>query len=250
METARLFFGLTAAVLIPWGQGWQGSRPRLMVFFTLMYGGYAVVPYIGESRPRGALIAVTLISLGAALCHSSSATPSAGFSLAFPLSAGTWTWARRMGVAALGAAMLLLVWAAGPAMWAMSTDLIQSDGVAIFLSALLVSVFTGGVLAKVATRSVRQEILGLPDGPGRTSALEFMTASREIGLLERGLLYAFLAAGRPDAAGLVLAAKTFARSPHHERHAADYFLLGTLSSVIASLAMSMAARAAVGLPAL
>lgn len=131
-------------------------------------------------------------------------------------------------------------------------ELLLSDRAAVFASAALIAVFGGGALAMAATGPVRREILALPDSPERRAAVEFMSAGRAIGLLERGLLFAFLAAGQPEAAALVLAAKSLARVPtsDHGKHASEYFLIGTLASVIASLAMSMAARSAVGLPIL
>ncbi|WP_055698219.1 hypothetical protein [Streptomyces silaceus] len=252
METARLTFGLAAAVLIPLGLAWQGPRPWRTVLFTLAYGLYAAAPYAGEDRARIALAVAVLVSLGCVLWKHPAGLPEPGVTVTLPLMAGRLARARRASVAVLVAAVALAVWSAGATVAPLSKDLFLSDKVAVFLSAALISVFGGGALAKAATGPVRQEILALPDSPERRAAVEFMGAGRAIGLLERGLLFAFLAAGRPEAAALVLAAKSLARVPtnDHGKHASEYFLIGTLASVIASLAMSMAARSAVGLPVL
>ncbi|MFJ3169703.1 hypothetical protein ACIPJK_02855 [Streptomyces roseus] len=251
METARVFFGLTAAVVVPSGLGWQELRPRLMVSFTLIYGLYSIAPFRHESKPLLALAAAVLVSLGTGLWHHSANTPSAGFSFTFPLTAGTAV-TKRLGAATLVVAVGVSLLAAGATTKALSAELLLSDAAAVMLSALLIAVFGGGTLAKAATGPVRQELLSLPEGPARDAAVDLMSGSRGIGLLERGLLFAFLAAGQPEAAALVLAAKSLARVPavDHGKHASEYFLIGTLASVIASLVMSMAARSAIGLSVL
>ncbi|WP_125214400.1 hypothetical protein [Streptomyces griseofuscus] len=150
------------------------------------------------------------------------------------------------------AALLLSACTAGGRATSLLLELLRSDRAAVFISALLVAVFGGGTLAKTATAPVRREIAALEEGPQRSAAMEFMNGGPFIGMLERGLLFAFLAAGQPEAAALVLAAKSLARVPsaEHGKHASEYFLIGTLASVIAALAMSMAARSAVGMPVL
>ncbi len=252
MEAARLSFGLAAAVLVPLGLAWHGPRPWRTVLFTALYGAYAVAPYRGEGRPCIALFEAALLSLGFVLWKHPAGLPAPGFGVTVPLIVGRVARNRWVSAGALLGAVVLAVWTVGPSVGPLGRRLLLSDEVAVFLSAALISVFGGGALAKSATAPVRREILVLPDSPERRAAVEFMSAGRAIGLLERGLLFAFLGAGRPEAAALVLAAKSLARVPtsEHGKHASEYFLIGTLASVIASLAMSMAARAAVGLPVL
>jgi hypothetical protein len=129
---------------------------------------------------------------------------------------------------------------------------VESDRTAVFASALLISSFGGGAVAEAATQPVRREIEALEPGAERTAAMELMSGGPAIGMLERGLLFTFLAAGQPEAAALVLAAKSLVRVPsaEHGKHASEYFLIGTLASVMAALAMGMAARSAVGLSVL
>jgi hypothetical protein len=252
VETARVLFGLAAAVLVPWSLGLHRARPGTAVLFTLVYGGFAIAPYRGDAKPDAGLACAALLSLAGALWCSSPLTPSPGFSLTLPLSSGTVTRTRWLGAAAFSAAVALSVWAAGAWLIARAAALLTSDRVCVLVSALLISVVGGGSLAQTATGPVRREIEALPLGPQRDAALEFMSGSRAIGLLERGLLFCFFAAGQPEAAALVLAAKSLARVPtaEHGKQASEYFLVGTLASVIASSAMSMAARSAMGLSAL
>ncbi|MEV4993193.1 hypothetical protein [Streptomyces niveus] len=149
-------------------------------------------------------------------------------------------------------AVLAGAWTAWATASSVGAELLRNDTLAVMLSALLIAVFGGGALVKATTDPVVDEVYDLPNGPKRDAAIELIrSGGRSIGLIERGLLFAFLATGQPEAAALVLAAKALARAPvDHVNHASKYFLIGTLTSVIAALIMSMAARTAVGLPVL
>ncbi|MER6680565.1 hypothetical protein [Streptomyces olivaceoviridis] len=150
----------------------------------------------------------------------------------------------------MGLAVLAGAWIGWNAGSKVVRELLLSDKLTVMSSALLIAVFGGGAFVKLTTDPVVDEIYNLPNGTNRDSALALIrSGGRSIGLIERGLLFAFLAAGKPEAAALVLAAKALARAPvDHVNHASKYFLIGTLASVSASMAMSMAARTAVGLP--
>lgn len=218
---------------------------------TLGYGTYIIAPYAHTPRAWCALATAGLLVLGCILLYRSPATPSLGFSITSPLSTGTSATKR------LGLMSLVLAAAVGlRTAWATASTfidhLLENHTLAVMLSALLIAVFGGGILAKAATDPVVEEVQMLPDGPNRDSALALIrSGGRSIGIIERGLLFAFLAAGQPEAAALVLAAKALARAPvDHVNHASKYFLIGTLASVIAALIMSVAARTAVGLPVL
>lgn len=223
-----------------------------MALFTLAYGAYTIVPYRIQERPWIALGATLLVAGGSVSWHRATSLAGLGFSLTLSMPSRALAASRRVGLAAFATAALLSVWAAGAATASLGVDLLLSDRMAVVSSALLISVFGGGVLARTATGPVRREIDMLQDGPARDAAMEFMSGGPIIGLLERGLLFAFLMAGQPEAAALVLAAKSLARVPtaEHGKHASEYFLIGTLASVIAALTMSMAARSAIGLPVL
>ncbi|MFF9583959.1 hypothetical protein [Streptomyces achromogenes] len=252
MEVPRVFFGLVAALIVPMGLRWHRTRPGPTILLVVLYGGYAISSYMDRVRPWAALSATVLVALGA--IHRQSPDESDRFG--FP-DVGAW-WSRtlgtptRWGTVAIGTALLLAAWIAGGRTAALFLDLVKSDRTAVFASALLIAAFGGGVLAKAATRPVRREIEALEEGPERTAATELMSGGPVIGMLERGLLFTFLAAGQPEAAALVLAAKSLVRVPsaEHGKHASEYFLIGTLASVIAALAMGMAARSAVGLSVL
>jgi len=65
------------------------------------------------------------------------------------------------------------------------------------------------------------------------------SAGKYIGWLERSLVLIFIVAGYPDGIGLLLAAKALVRYPEIKNdtkaHFAEYFLIGTLTSVTLAL---------------
>ena len=71
------------------------------------------------------------------------------------------------------------------------------------------------------------------DGPGAMN----LRMGRVIGVLERFIVYVLVLMGQWGALGLVLAAKSVARYPEmrHENFA-DYYLIGTLCSLIVAMA--------------
>ncbi|MET9624412.1 hypothetical protein ABZZ37_27105 [Streptomyces sp. NPDC006464] len=252
METARVFFGLAAPLVVSWERDWFRDRPWPAILLTLAYGGYAIAPYRHETKPWIALAAAGLLALGAAILLHRPGTLSPGFSVTTPVTLGPMSGARKSGAFVIGLAGLIGLWAAAPTTVDLGNRLLLSDRVTVMFSAMLLAVFGGGSLVKAATDPVEREIHALAAGPAKTMALQLIdSGGRNIGLFERGILFLFLAAGQPEAAALVLAAKALARAPvDHVNHASKYFLVGTLVSVLAAAAMSMAARTAVGLSAL
>lgn len=69
---------------------------------------------------------------------------------------------------------------------------------------------------------------------------------RWIGILERLLVYAFVVAGEPAAAALVVAAKSILRYPEisgeHPKLPAEYVLVGSLASWLAAVAVGFGVR--------
>ena len=65
------------------------------------------------------------------------------------------------------------------------------------------------------------------------------SAGKYIGWLERSLVVTFIVGGYPDGIGLLLAAKALVRYPEikndEKYHFAEYFLIGTLTSVTLAL---------------
>ena len=129
------------------------------------------------------------------------------------------------------------------------------------LAGALVAVFVGGA---VIGRLLHPFAVALETEGGSAPASEAATATRTagtsgrlpglenagrmIGWLERTLLYGLILAGAPDAAAVVIAAKSIARFPaFSDEKFAEYYLIGTLLSFLIAAGLGAAVRAALGL---
>ncbi len=93
-------------------------------------------------------------------------------------------------------------------------------------------------------------VLELPDlrmrrDEDRNTGAVDVARGRAIGVLERALTLTFVLLGQYGAAGLVVAAKSLARfKPLEDREFAEYFLVGTLASLMLAVAGGVAVHAA------
>jgi hypothetical protein len=113
--------------------------------------------------------------------------------------------------------------------------LVGSEKLYLYSTIYIAVTFGGGYFVQKVTQyfmrqidpDVAQEKPGLPN------------AGKYIGWLERSLVLTFIVAGYPDGIGLLLAAKALARYPEiksdSKGHFAEYFLIGTLTSVTVAL---------------
>lgn len=113
--------------------------------------------------------------------------------------------------------------------------LTNSKKLYLFLSVYVAVVFGGGYFVQKVTqyfmRHIDEELM--QSKPGLPSAGKY------IGWLERFLVVTFIVGGYPEGIGLLLAAKALVRYPEiksdEKYHFAEYFLIGTLSSVSLAL---------------
>lgn len=120
-----------------------------------------------------------------------------------------------------------------------SKDIVQklvgSEKLYLYLSIYIAVIFGGGYFVQKITqyfmRQIDQQLV--QEKPGLPNAGKY------IGWLERSLVLTFIVAGYPDGIGLLLAAKALARYPEIKSdvkgHFAEYFLIGTLTSVSVAL---------------
>jgi len=113
--------------------------------------------------------------------------------------------------------------------------LVASEKLYLYLSIYIAVTIGGGYFVQKITqyfmRQIDQELVS--EKPGLPNAGKY------IGWLERSLVLTFVVAGYPDGVGLLLAAKALARYPEIKSdvkgHFAEYFLIGTLTSVSIAL---------------
>lgn len=127
------------------------------------------------------------------------------------------------------------------ATWDAITTVAKSEGLVIVAAGGLLCVFVGGAVIGRVMHPFAEKVNAQPRG--------MEAAGRYIGWLERSLLYGLVVIGSADGAALVIAAKSVARFPSFKREEfAEYYLIGSLLSLLVAAACGLGARAAIGQP--
>jgi len=193
---------------------------------------------------RRSLAALLLVALGANVQFSShpwQACLVLGLALlGAALPSSRWRWSALL-VIALGGPFLI-----DPAIAAESGRQFfapERTEILLVVGGFLVAVVLGSVIVEEAIKQVR----GLPPSSEEAELPRGAPAGgKAIGMLERALVYAAVLVGHPEAAALVVAVKSVARYPEfaHDRKFAEYFLVGTLLSLLVALGVGYLIRAA------
>jgi len=118
---------------------------------------------------------------------------------------------------------------------------VSSEKLFLLLSVYTLVVFGGGYFVQKVTRYFMDQIDStlIPSKPGLPNAGKY------IGWLERSLVLTFILTGYPDGIGFLLAGKALVRYPEIKDdvkgHFAEYFLIGTLTSVTLALVAGLLA---------
>ena len=173
---------------------------------------------------------------------------------AAPLRAARWP---TLTIVALGAPFLV-----SPSVAALALQLLfgpRRTTIVIVVGGFLFSTVGGSVVVEQTLTRIR----GLPrsseeaEATGRTDEQHpgrqgtgSPAGGRAIGMLERAFAYSGVLLGHPEAAALVVAVKAVARYPEftgpNGRRFAEYFLVGTLLSLLFAFAIAYLIRAALG----
>lgn len=139
----------------------------------------------------------------------------------------------------------LSAWSGRLGQWTTLEDFLHATGRAGFqlvLFGLLVSANEANLVIRAVFDWLDLKPRSLPSGGGVVDVGE-LNRGRVIGILERGLLYAFVMQGEYGAIGFILAAKAFTRfKALDDRPFAEYVLIGTLLSACLALSMGGAIR--------
>jgi hypothetical protein len=152
--------------------------------------------------------------------------------------------AAHLGVVALASVWLTVSWA-GTA--SVIDSALRSRRLYLYLVAYVAVVFGGGYLVQRVTQSFldKMQIDLAALKPGLPSAGKY------IGWVERFLILTFIVGGYDTAIGFLLAAKALARYPEiredSKGHFAEYFLIGTLTSVGLALVAGITVKRLVSL---
>jgi hypothetical protein len=150
-----------------------------------------------------------------------------------------WGTVMRVPALALGATVLAAVITDRSASEDAVRVVTEQRGVVIIVAGGLAAVFVGGEVIARILHPLAEATAHVPAG--------MENAGRYIGWLERTLLYTMFLAGAPDAAALVIAGKSIARFPSFaEESFAEYYLIGSLLSLVISAGLAIAVRALLG----
>lgn len=124
-------------------------------------------------------------------------------------------------------------------------DVFEPDRTDILLvtSGFLFAVVVGSGLVEAVIKRVR----GLPSSSAEAEKRAGAPAGGQIiGMLERALVFGAVLVGHPEAVALVVAVKSVARFPEFDRDRAfaEYFLIGTILSLLFALGVAYLVRAA------
>ncbi|MEU7161258.1 hypothetical protein [Streptomyces chrestomyceticus] len=247
MEAQRIAFSVIAALAVPAGLHWHRKLPWYAVLFSLAYTSLALLP-TGRSLEVWALLGATTL-LSFALSLLSRPWPPGSYRIAIslpPFTASTYA-----GIAVLLTAAAVYAYTGIGVATGWLAAALRNDQVWIALSGGLTAVFgSQRTVARIAKPQVDHIESRITSGTLGIEVREFIAAAAHIGWIERVLLFAFLASGQPEAAALVVAAKSFIRAPGANQGGklvGDYYLVGTLASVGSALLISCATRIALGL---
>lgn len=132
----------------------------------------------------------------------------------------------------------------GFGLWRGLWDAARDDRLAVVVNGVAASVFVGGLVTGVILRRFSSVTTN------RAQAV--LGAGTLLGWLERMLYFSFLLAGQPTAAAFALTAKSAARFPalqRDEEGLAEYYLIGSLSSLVLAVVTALLTRLALGMDA-
>lgn len=141
--------------------------------------------------------------------------------------------------AAFGAASV-----GGTGLWRTLWHETVNDRLAVTVNGVAAAVFAGGLLTGLILRRFSSVTAN------RAQAV--LGAGTLLGWLERMLYFSFLLAGQPTAAAFALTAKSAARFPalqREEEGLAEYYLIGSLSSLVVAVVTALLTRLALGMAA-
>ncbi|MEU6486240.1 hypothetical protein [Streptomyces sp. NPDC046887] len=249
MELARTAIGLVAAVSIPAGLTWYKQRPAVAILFAAAYAAIIVLPVSRTASAWLTLLAVVLLAgCIAVFCRPWPAVFGNFHGMAVPVMSP----ARYGAAAGAAVSIALLVYVGGdPVLGNLESITEADDRLLITCSGLLIAVFGCQFIIGLIVRPLLQEIEAkITSGGLPSSVRDFIKVGPHVGWIERFILFAFLASGSPEAAALVVTAKSFARAPEAReggKLVGDYYLIGTLASVAAALLAAGVTRVILGL---
>jgi hypothetical protein len=248
-SVVRLMVGLPVGALFPLGVPGLRGGLRTHIGSSVAYCALIVAPDLDQWRGWVLLV----IGAGVSAGIRTRLGPSRG-----PAAETPWItsmFALRHGLVLAAAVVMALavgLIASPSALDRYARGVLGSDRFALILSGALVSVFLGGLVVEQVlrphTETLRLKSAALPQETSEVKAL--VGAGMLIGWLERSIVFTLVMAGQPTAAVLTLTAKSVARFPalrRNEEGFAEYFLIGSLTSLVMATAPALATHWLLGI---
>ena len=237
MDLLRVVVGAGISVLLSYSLPWARHTWWRAAPVALAFGLYALAPLLPGWAPVLLVLACPAIAVALARLARGDESAQTSPSL-FNDRRGLvlWPLGALAAVCVVGA---LLHDASGFA--ALVVRLVGDDRVFVVVSGFILATFIGG---EVVTHLLRPFTKALDKEEGEEMR-SLKGAGAVVGWLERSLIYAFVLIGRPEGAALVVAVKALARFPDlraHKKGFAEYFMIGTLSSLGVAAFVGFAAR--------
>jgi len=251
MFDIRLIEGLVLAVLLPLCFSRIRGSDMASAALAGAYATYTVLPIYGRwqawvvvcmSAVCAPAVRRLLVSRGSARTAEHQGTEEPGPSRSARA---------RAAAAGLGRSALFAVPAAfaaltlgGTPLWRSLGRALENDRLAVTVNGASAALFLGGLATGLVLRRFSSVTTG------RAQAV--LGGGTLLGWLERTLYFAFLLAGQPTAAAFALTAKSAARFPalqRDEEGLAEYYLIGSLSSLVIAVVSALLTRLALGMAA-
>jgi hypothetical protein len=265
MELARLCLGLIVAVILPLDLPVFRRNYAIAAGFTFIYSAYATFPVLDTWKSL--VICLAAVLAGAAIISTvrlrsgvlQNENPAQDPGSRYQGRPYNWRQISQIirrtasggsvGVVATLGLIVVLAFAVGALYGTGLTDRVRhvwlDDSAAVILSGFLIAMFTVNHLVYLTVRPLIKELQSEGE-----NLLLLIPNSEFIGWIERGLVFIFVAGGQSDAAAIAIAVKSLARLPNvgnHEKGFTEYFLVGTLASLMAAVALAVIVRISLGL---
>ncbi|MBM9504565.1 hypothetical protein [Actinacidiphila acididurans] len=249
MDLARIFMASLASLSLPAGFSWYKKHPIIAVTSTLLYSAVAILP-ARHDHVTYSVIAYTVIFAG---CLAILNRPwPAGPRLLSHISWRHLAPSQYVALAVSGLTLAPLTYEGRNSLVDhVRKTLIANDRPTITASGALIAILGSQyIIGRILRPQIKEINEKISRGEIDRKVGDFVRVGSHVGWIERSLLFAFLVSGNPDAAALVVAAKSLARLPGVSdggKLVGDYYLIGTLTSVVATLLVAATTRLALGL---
>ncbi|SDO82564.1 hypothetical protein [Lentzea jiangxiensis] len=248
MEIARLSLGLLVAVTVPVGFARQGQRLWVCVALSLVYAAYVVFPAVdGVAAVASWLCAGLATAILGVLGRRAGEDPVVVRARKNPREVWEWFrlrwWPITVLLALVTTVLVAILSSRGSRASGLLVAALQDHRWSVVLSGMITAVFVGDDLIRVVLRPLVRQLK-----QQGVDVASLAPTSAHIGWMERALVFILVAGGQAEAAALAITIKALFRiSTDRSRDFTEYYLVGTLTSVVLATIVAITVRLGIGL---